>query len=339
MRFARSVLVAVLGVACTATPQRATPRPTSPSPVGQPTGSLPGSPSAVPSPSVEAEHARQLVWVAVEDGRRVVKVDVTARRVVARYRVPGRPHNITANEDGVAAALQRAGRIAIIRDGSVMQPLLGGSPHDVKSAGEMIVVANEGAARVDLVSWESGEFSSIRLKANPHDVAVAPGGRTAWATLDGNDDLAVVDLRRETVRYVSTGVSPHDLLFAPDGRLWVTDWSGSLHQFSGRGKLLGTVHLGEEAHHLAFPPRGGEVWVTDHGTHRVFVVDSESRKVLASLRMQGAPHHVAITRDGRWAVVADHDNASVVVFDVQRRKRVARIRVGPGPHGVWSAAP
>jgi DNA-binding beta-propeller fold protein YncE len=37
-------------------------------------------------------------------------------------------------------------------------------------------------------------------------------------TLNGTDELAVVDLRaRRLVRYVETGQRPHDILFAPDG--------------------------------------------------------------------------------------------------------------------------
>jgi len=64
---------------------------------------------------------------------------------------------------------------------------------------------------------------------------------------DTRDDLAVVDLldRRESVRYVDTDGSPHDILFAPDGKLWVTDWNGALHVFAGRrGRLVESISLG-----------------------------------------------------------------------------------------------
>ncbi len=213
---------------------------------------------------------------------------------------------------------------------------LGGRPHDVKIAGRTVVVANEGAARLDLVSLQGKRRGRIPLRANPHDIAVQPGTRRVWASLDGDDRLAVVNLSTRHVRYVSTGDRPHDLLFAPDGRLFVTDWSGALHVFSRKGKQLATRKLGEESHHLAFTPDGSQVWVTDNALRRIFVVATHGLRVLARLRFPGAPHHVAITPDGRYAVVADHSRGSLVIYRVATRRRVGTVAVGPGPHGVWA---
>jgi hypothetical protein len=42
--------------------------------------------------------------------------------------------------------------------------------------------------------------------------------------LNGTDELAVVGLEaRRGIRYIATGQRPHDILFAPDGKLWVTE--------------------------------------------------------------------------------------------------------------------
>jgi DNA-binding beta-propeller fold protein YncE len=146
-----------------------------------------------------------------------------------------------------------------------------------------------------------------------------------------------VDLERRTVRYVSTGQRPHDLLFDARGRAWVTDWSGVVHVFSASAELVQTLELGTEAHHLTFTPDGKEAWLTDNGTHQVFVVGTGDLSLRASLPVAGAPHHVAITPNGRWALVADHDNGTLVVYRVGPRRKVAEIEVGPGPHGVWAA--
>jgi YVTN family beta-propeller protein len=296
--------------------------------------------TAEPAPettTAEPEESPSLVWVGVEDADELVLVDVEAGKVVERHEVPGPPHNVTVARDGTAAAALYGGdHLALVGTHGAAAVELGATPHDVKAVGGLFVVANEAARRIDLVRRER-HVASVSLKAEPHDLAVAPGGRSIWVTLNGTDELAVVDLRgRHVERYVSTGQSPHDILFSPGGQLWVTDWSGPVHIFRADGKLRASVELGEEAHHLAFTPDGRQAWITDHGVNRVFVVDTRSLRVVASLAVPGAPHHVAVTANGALAAVADHDNGTLVVYDVRRRKVVRAIEVGQGPHGVWA---
>jgi DNA-binding beta-propeller fold protein YncE len=280
---------------------------------------------------------RALVWVALENADEVALVDIAKGKVLARHHTPGGPHNLTVASDGTAAAaLYASDRLVLVRRGKARFVDLGGRPHDVKAAGELFVVANEAARRLDLV--RAGEHAaSIELQAEPHDLAIAPGGDRAWVTLNGSGELAVVDLRsRRVVRYVESGQRPHDILFAPDGRLWVTDWAGPVHVFDRRGRLRGMVELAEESHHLAFTPDGRQAWITDHSAGRVFIVDARRLALVDSLRFPGGPHHVAITPEGALAAVADHESGTVVVYDVKRRARLRSVRVGAGPHGVWA---
>jgi hypothetical protein len=288
---------------------------------------------------IRAGKPPQFVWVAVEDRRSVVKVDVRNGRVVRRVEVPGRPHNIAVSQTGVvAAALWGDERVALVRGSWRRNPRIRGAPHDVKFGAKKLVVANQGAAKINLLSRKGKRRGQVQLKADPHDIAISPNGKTVWATLEGSDDMAVVSLEKKKVRrYVSTGRRPHDLLFAPDGRLWVTDWGGALHVFSQKGKLIKSRSLGQEAHHLAFTKDGSQVWITDHGAHRIFVVSTRSFKVVKRFPIAGSPHHVAITSDGKKAVVADHDRGIVVVYRVSALERGRKIDVGPGPHGVWAA--
>jgi DNA-binding beta-propeller fold protein YncE len=279
-----------------------------------------------------------IVWAAIETGSAVVEVDVGARRVTARHELTGGPHNITVAPDRtVAVSLPQAGRIALLRDGEVRQVRLGGSPHDVKTAGDLVIVANEGAARLDLVTVKGRVVGHVALKANPHDIAISPNRRQAWVSLDGLNQLAVVDLAaRKLVRYVRTDQRPHDLLFAPDGRLWVSDWDEGVYVYAAQGRVVKKILAGVQVHHLAFTPDGEQAWLTDHEGARIFVADARNLRVLDSLRSGGAPHHVTITPDGRWAVVADHAEGTLVLFAVATRRRVGSVPVGAGPHGVWA---
>lgn len=287
--------------------------------------------------SRQAQRASELVWAAVEGGGLLAEVDLSTGRMIRRLQVGGGPHNITVGPDGtVAAAQYGSDRIAIVNGGRVEEVRLGGRPHDVKIDGRRIVVANEGAGRLDLVSIAGKELGRVPLSAAPHDLAIAPGGKLAWVSMDGTDRLAVVNLDTRRVHYVSTGRRPHDLLFSPDGRLFVTDWRGALFVLSATGKLLASRRLGRQSHHLSFTPDGDQVWITDNALDEVFVLGSKGLRILARLRVSGAPHHVAITSDGRYAVVANNTRGTLVVYSVSSRRRVASIQVGRGPHGVWA---
>jgi DNA-binding beta-propeller fold protein YncE len=290
---------------------------------------------------VGAGRPRRVVWVALEGEGRLAKVDVGSGEVLRRVDTRGGgPHNITVAPDGtVVAALWASDRIVIFGDGERTFVDLGGAPHDVKIARNMVVVANQATERVQLVKLDGTFVRRILLIADPHDLAIDERQRHAWVTLEGSDDLAVVDLLdgREPVRYVDTAGSPHDILFAPDGRLWVTDWNGALHVFAGRrGRLVESIPLGVEAHHLDFTPDGRFGWITDHDAAEVFVLRVRTVRVVERIPFPGEPHHVTILPGGRRAVVADHANGRLFVFDTRTRELVKTIRVGSEPHGVWA---
>jgi hypothetical protein len=335
---AAAVLLMLIGSACTArsggpVATRSTSVHTSTVPSTQ------GSPSAFsPRPSSSPAVVRDVVWAAVESGGAVVEVDVNTRLIIARHELSGGPHNITVAPGGtVAVSLPQAGRIGLVDGRNIQQVSLGGRPHDVKGADDLIVVANEGAARLDLITVEGRIVGQVALKADPHDLAISPDRQLAWVSLDRLDDLAVVDLAsRQVDRYVSTAQRPHDLLFAPDGRLWVTDWSEGVHVYTGQGRPVKTILGGVQVHHLAFTPDGEQAWLTDHDGARVFVADALGLRVLESLPIRGAPHHVTITPNGRLAIVADHDGGRLLLFAIATRRQVASIPIGAGPHGVWA---
>jgi YVTN family beta-propeller protein len=292
------------------------------------------------APTAEGGETDRIVWVALEGDGELGKVDLAEgvlRRVDLRG---GGPHNITVAPDGSAvAALWASNRIVIVRRGERTFVELGGAPHDVKIARNMVVVANQATERVQLVRLNGTFVRRILLKADPHDLAVDPKQRHAWVTLEGSDDLAVVNLldRRESVRYVDTDGSPHDILFAPDGTLWVTDWNGALHVLRGpRGRPVASIPLGLEAHHLDFTPDGRFAWVTDHAARELFVLRVRTRRVVERIEFPGEPHHVTVVPGGRRVVVADHANGRLVVYDARTRERVRAIPVGSEPHGVWA---
>ena len=287
-------------------------------------------------------HARagtRVVWVTLEGSGRTAKVDIASGRTIASFATPGRPHNVAVSAGVVAVAMWSSPNIAIIRAGRVRTVALGGAPHDVKIWRDRIVVANQGGSRVQVVRTDGVVLRNVPLSHRPHDLAVNPRNGKVWITLEGTGKLAMFRLGSGApVRYPATGRRPHDISFAPDGRLWVTDWNGTALVYDMPGlRLVRAVRLGSEAHHLAFTPGGRFVWITDHGASGVFVLRTSPVRLVDRIAFPGEPHHVTISGDGARAIVADHANGRLVVYDTSTHRRLKVVPVGPAPHGVAAA--
>jgi len=125
-------------------------------------------------PPESREGAAALVWVGVEEANELTLVDVARGEVVARHHTPGGPHNVVVAGDGTpAAALYASDRIALVRRDKPRFVDLGGSPHDVKATGDLLVVANEAARRVDLVE----EGSMPRASSSRRSRTISPSRR------------------------------------------------------------------------------------------------------------------------------------------------------------------
>ena len=102
-------------------------------------------------PTLEARHldtrqrSDQYVWVALENTRRIAKVDLRKRRVVRKLKVAGNPHNIAVNRAGlVATTLWGDNRVALVKGRWRKGVKIAGAPHDVKIGGDRVVIANQG---------------------------------------------------------------------------------------------------------------------------------------------------------------------------------------------------
>jgi len=104
----------------------------------------------------------------------------------------------------------------------------------------------------------------------------------------------------------------------------------------GRPALLpgSAIQVGSDPSRVAVTPDGKYVYVTDHGSGNVDVIDTATNSVVATVPVGAAPYDIAITPDGKHAYVADSGSGNVDVIDTATNTVTATIPVGAQPYGV-----
>jgi len=168
-----------------------------------------------------------------------------------------------------------------------------------------LVVANKSEATVSLLDLESGRIvATLPTGDGPHEVAVAPDGRTALVANYGRQgapgaSLTVVDVAAATV-VRTVDLTPYA---RPHGMAWLAD---------GRRAL-----------------------VTAEANRALLVVDVPAGRVETAVETRAeVSHMVAVTPDGRRAFVANIGSGSVTAIDLGSRIRLRDIPTGPGAEGV-----
>jgi DNA-binding beta-propeller fold protein YncE len=156
---------------------------------------------------------------------------------------------------------------------------------------------------------------------------VAPAQATSrlWQTNSEGNDIHVYDLEsQQLVQRLVVGLQPHGIAAPADPRiLYVTLEANG----RARGELLWIdprevrvehrMEICREPHALATTPDGRWIYVPCRDEH-YWVVDGESREVVARIRTGGRPHNVQISRDGRLALLSPLGRgARVTIVDVK----------------------
>lgn len=167
-----------------------------------------------------------------------------------------------------------------------------------------LIVLNKGDARASIVDLASGRIvRSYATGDGPHEVAVAPDGRTAvvgnYGAQTPGSSLTVIDLAGSAApRTIALGDyrRPHGLVWLRDGR---------------------------------------RVLVTVEASRALLVVDVAEGRVVRSIGSEASgTHMVALAPDERFAYTANIGSGSVGRFDVALGTLVQQKVTGKGPEGL-----
>src|SRR6195256_6636297 len=87
-------------------------------------------------------------------------------------------------------------------------------------------------------------------------------------------------------------------------------------------KVIGDIPGGKHVHCVALTPDGRRLFTTSEVDHTLTISDTETHKILGTVKLPGKPNHCAVTPDGRYVTVPIRDGDSVAIVDVNQQKIV-----------------
>lgn len=189
----------------------------------------------------------------------------------------------------------------------------------------------------------------------PYDALLSPDGRTYIAGLFGEDGLAMVDMwaPRLQVRRIlggyGRGEQPLPVYKMPHLRGWAVAGRHAYLPAVGRREVLvvdtttweevGRIPVAGQPVFVMARPDGRQVWVNfavpDY--HRVQVLDTPSRQVVATLEPGKAVLHMEFTPRGEAVWISCRDSNLVQVYDTHTLQPQASLAVD-APSGIFFTA-
>jgi len=168
----------------------------------------------------------------------------------------------------------------------------------------------------------------ITEKIYPAGLAYTPGGRFLIVANILQNTVCLIDLEQGNIRKsLATAPYPNYVRVHPDGdRAYVSSRGGNSVQVIQLPDLavVDTISVGSRPNHMALSSDGERLFVACANSGDVFVIHTESGRVVERLDLRPypkarpgtTPNGVALSRDGRRLYVANADNNDVAVFDV-----------------------
>lgn len=207
------------------------------------------------------------------------------------------------------------------------------------------VTASNRLHHVDIYRWDGAELTlAKRIAAGkiPSHLWIDSLSSVVYVTLQGSDELMVIDLPSQTVKWRGpTGPMPADVFGTPDDKFVLVALTGGsgveVYDVTGpRPQLVKTIGTGKGAH--AFRAAGDKrhVYVSNRVANTISKIDFQSMTVVDSFPAPGGPDCMELSADGQLIYVASRWAKKLSIIDTSTHQLVRQVKVGKSPHGVWT---
>ena len=212
------------------------------------------------------------------------------------------------------------------------------APH----AAATLIVLNKAEATASLIDLASGKVAAtVPTGQGPHEVAVAPDGRTALVANYGDrsgpgSSLTVIDIARASVvRTLDLGryQRPHGLEWIDGRRAVVTAEAQKALLVVDVEKAMveSAVDTGQDVAHMVALDGRGRAWVASIGSGTATAVDLATGKVLKTIATGRGAEGIDVTPDGSEVWVTNREEGTVTVIDTTTLEPKATLNAGAFP--------
>jgi YVTN family beta-propeller protein len=254
----------------------------------------------------------------------------------------------SATRTGTAGAPGSVPRLAVPTVAGKIQ--VGQNPNYVQVSpnGKFAYVTNPGARAITVLNTADDRVSgTIKIpQGPPESVSFSPDSRTAYVSVYGSHAAPVVAFVDTATRTVTGAVpvdnhTPGPSATSPDGQyLYVPNHNMTMGGANNNildvidlasKKVIDSIAVPDNPHWAVFDPKNGLVYVTDHMSTVVTVLNGSTNGIIKKIEVGETPHSAALSPDGSRLAVTSYNGNEVFLINTATEKEVAVIPVGSNP--------
>jgi YVTN family beta-propeller protein len=198
-----------------------------------------------------------------------------------------------------------------------------------------VIVSTE--APDQLVLIDPVKRSVIRTYDNkgrqPHMVIFGPGGKWAYASNTGANNIAAVNIDSGEVKLIPTEARPQGSVLSKDGReLYVTNSGAASISVidTAKNQLVTVIPTMKGPNRVALTPDGATLVYSMQAEKKIGFADPKTRRQLDYVLLPNEPVSCTLSRDGSLAFASAENQDTVYIVSVKGRKIVGEIRTAKG---------
>ncbi len=216
---------------------------------------------------------------------------------------------------------------------------VGDEPIQVLLAGDQLFVSNLSSNDLRVIDTATFQVQAhIATTVQPLDMALAPDGKTLYATNSGANALTIVDIESGQAHTVAIADAIAGLygIAATADKIFTTDIAGSqVLVLSPRGRITGRIPVPPKPRSLALAPNGKTLYVTSMDSGRLTVIDADGATVTRTIDLGvSGTFAIAPSPDGRKLYLTAYSEDALLVVDAISGTLRKKLAIGRNPRAI-----